>query len=68
LRRQCHGTGDQVAEVPQRDVHGPIVTVELRELTRPIERIHDPDPLIGQPSRVVDPFLREHRICRASGL
>ncbi len=57
LRRQGDRPHDQVAVLPQRDVHGPVEPALLAELTGSVQRIDDPYPPGGQPRRVVDRFL-----------
>ena len=42
-------------------MHGP-VAASLGVLTRPVERIDDPDPLGRQPPAVVDGLLRQHAV------
>ena len=60
-----HRTGDQVAVLPQRDVHRPVVAGRLGELPGAVQRVDDPDPGGGEPVGVVDAglaLLRQHRV------
>ena len=44
LGRQRHGTGRQLAALPERHVHGPVGPARLAVLPGAIERIDDPHP------------------------
>lgn len=61
-----HGTGGQVAVLPEGDVHGPVLARWLGELAGAVQGVHDPYPARGQPVDLVDAFvgtlLREHRV------
>ena len=63
-RRLGDGTGDQVAVLPQGDVHGPVVARRLGELAGAVERVDDPDPAGVQPDLVVLALLGEDGVVR----
>ncbi len=54
--------GGQVAGLPERDVHGPVVARHLGELPGAVERVDDPDPLGLQAALVVLALLGEHGV------
>jgi hypothetical protein len=58
-RRQRHRSRDRFTVDDQRDVDCPIGPSGLAELSRPVERVHDPDSARAEPFLVVDPFLGE---------
>ena len=46
----------------------PVGAARLAKLPGAVQRINDPDPAGGQPVRIVDRFLGEHRVARPSTL
>jgi hypothetical protein len=60
-----HRARDEVAVLPQRDVHRPVAAVEFGELTGAVQGVDDPDPVGADPGGVVGGFFAEHRIVRA---
>ena len=61
-RRKADRTGGEMVGVPQRDVHCPVGAARLAELAGAIERIDDPDPVGAEATRVLEAFLRQHRV------
>ena len=57
LCRQRYRTGNELAGLPERDVHGPVVAAQLGEFTGAVERIDNPDPLRAQPHRIICALL-----------
>jgi len=56
------GTGDELAVLPQRHVHGPVVARGLGELPGAVQGVDDPHPVRIEPGLVVGALLREHRV------
>ena len=46
-------------------MHRPVVARGLGELAGAVERVHDPDPVTGEPDLVVLALLGEHRVTRS---
>jgi hypothetical protein len=67
LCRKGNSTRDQLARLPQRDVHRPIFAAQLGKLAGAVERIDDPHPLGGQSHWVVGALLGQHRIAGPLG-
>ena len=63
-RGEGDGGGDRGAVEDESDVDRPLAAPVLAELVGAVERIDDPDPVVGEPVRAVAPFLREDRIVR----
>jgi len=57
--RKCHDpNGETEAALPQRKVHGKIITpsatsVALAKLSGAVEWVNDPDAFGGQPARII---------------
>ncbi len=61
------GTGGELAVLPQRDVHGPVVAGRLGELAGAVEGVDDPHARGAQPVLVGDrglALLGHHRVAR----
>ena len=54
-----------VAALPEGHVHGPVVARRLGELAGAVERVHDPDPVAGEPDLVVLALLGQHGVARS---
>ena len=54
-------------DLPQRDVHGPVVAAQFGELPGAVERVDDPHPLGGEPDGVVGALLGQHRVAGPLG-
>ena len=60
--RLRHRAGDEIALLPQRHVHRPVVTGRLGELAGAVERVDDPDPVALEATSVVLALLAEHHV------
>jgi hypothetical protein len=53
--------------LPEGDVDGPVGAARLAELPGPVQRVDDPDPVRGQPRRVVGALLGQDDVAGTAG-